>query len=220
LCDYRAMRVRRSFCFVDLSGFTAMTEASGDEQAVAVLTGFRAAVRDICSRRAVRIAKWLGDGAMLVSVETAPIVSTALELLFKCGAKQVAVRCGITTGSVILLEGDDYIGHCVNIAARLCDLAHAGEVLASPDLVPHMPPWSVLIERKELEVSGLGHPVAVVRLALRSSDLSVTDPICGIPLCRDSAFEIRTDGSGAPVLLCSASCLETWVGRERINAEG
>jgi len=214
------MRVRRSFCFVDLSGFTAMTEESGDEQAVSVLTGFRAAVRDTCSRRAVRIAKWLGDGAMLVSVETAPIVATALELLFRCESRQVAVRCAITTGSVILLEGDDYIGHCVNIAARLCDLASAREVLATPDLIPHMPPWSQVIEQKAVGLRGLEHPVEVVRLGLRSSDLSVPDPVCGIPLCRDSAVEIRTDGSGVPVLLCSTSCLETWSSRERVSAEG
>ena len=73
------MRVRRTFAFLDLSGFTALTESEGDEHAVAVLAVFRAALRDICSRRAVRIAKWLGDGAMLVSVETMPLVAAALE---------------------------------------------------------------------------------------------------------------------------------------------
>ena len=38
------MRVERSFAFVDLCGFTRFTDAHGDEQAVAVLTRFRAAV--------------------------------------------------------------------------------------------------------------------------------------------------------------------------------
>ncbi len=87
----------------------------------------------------MRIAKWLGDGAMLVSVETTPVIAAALELLQRSAANPVAVRCGITTGRVILLEGDDYIGHSVNVAARLCDVAGANEVLAIPDLVPHFP---------------------------------------------------------------------------------
>ena len=37
-------------------------------------------VRDICSRRGVRVAKWLGDGAMLVGVETTPLVAATLEM--------------------------------------------------------------------------------------------------------------------------------------------
>ena len=215
LCDHRAVRVRRSFCFVDLSGFTAMTEASGDEQAVAVLTGFRAAVRDTCSRRGVRIAKWLGDGAMLVSVETTPVVAAALELLHRTAEIRVAVRFGITTGRVILLEGDDYIGHSVNVAARLCDIAGANEVLAIPDLVPHLPPWVTVLTTADVAVRGLEHPVEVVRLGLGApSDGHVSDPVCGIPLTSGTAVEIRADRSGGQVLLCSESCLETWLGRE------
>jgi len=79
------VRVRRTFAFVDLSGFTALTELEGDERATALLSAFRSMVRDICSRRGVRIAKWLGDGAMLVGVDTTPLVAACLEL-------QVAVK--------------------------------------------------------------------------------------------------------------------------------
>jgi class 3 adenylate cyclase len=215
--------VRRSFCFVDLSGFTALTEASGDELAVSVLTGFRAAVRDTCSRRGVRIAKWLGDGAMLVSVETTPVVAAALELLHRSAPNPVAVRCGITTGRVILLEGDDYIGHSVNVAARLCDVAAASEILASPDLVPYLPRWATVLATGEVVVRGLGHPVEVVHVGLCAPQGCVADPVCGIPLTPEIAVEIRTDSFGATVLMCSESCLETWLGRdgsEGVSARG
>jgi adenylate cyclase len=205
---------------VDLSGFTAMTQASGDERAVALLTGFRAAVRDICSRRGVRIAKWLGDGAMLVGVETTPVVAAALELLFRSTTKPVAVRCGITTGSVILLEGDDYIGHSVNIAARLCDVAAADELLATPEMVSFLPAWATVVEEKQLALRGLERPVDVVRLGLREpGEFSAPDPVCGIPLSRGLAVEVRDDREGGSVFLCSESCLETWMGRKS-QAEG
>ena len=49
---------------------------------VDVLTAFRALLRDICARRGVRIAKWLGDGVMLVCVTTRPLLETVLELHF------------------------------------------------------------------------------------------------------------------------------------------
>lgn len=79
------MRVRRTFAFVDVSGFTALTELKGDEDAVEVLTTFRCLLRYICGRRGVRIVKWLGDGAMLVCVETAPLVAAVLELHYAWG---------------------------------------------------------------------------------------------------------------------------------------
>ena len=72
------MRVRRSFAFVDVKGFTALTEHDGDERAVEVLTAFRSLLRSICARRSVRIAKWLGDGAMLVCVEIGPLLEAII----------------------------------------------------------------------------------------------------------------------------------------------
>ncbi len=137
------MRVRRTFAFVDLSGFTALTEAEGDERAVGVLAVFRSTLREICSRRAVRIAKWLGDGAMLVSVESKPLVAATLEMKFAADSspEPVAIKCGITIGHVILLEGDDYIGHAVNVASRLCDMAVGHEVLALAEVVAELPAW-------------------------------------------------------------------------------
>lgn len=193
-----------------------MTEESGDERAVSVLTGFRAAVRDICSRRAVRIAKWSGDGAMLVSVETTPIVCAALELQFRSINRPVAVRCGMTTGSVILLEGDDYIGHSVNIAARLCDVAASDEVLTSIDMIPFLPPWAAVIESRELMLRGLSHPVEVAVLGLAAAGADgVADPVCGIPLTHDIAACVHGGGDEPHVLLCSESCRETWLSRPR-----
>src|ERR1700678_4661633 len=102
------VRVSRSFAFVDVSGFTALTELEGDEHAVEVLTAFRTLLREICARRGVRIAKWLGDGVMLVCVETPPLLATILELHYVVGtvsspAQSVSIRSGITSGDVILM---------------------------------------------------------------------------------------------------------------------
>ena len=54
------MRVERTFAFLDLCGFTAYTEAEGDDAAVAVLARLRAALRAVSEERGVRITKWLG----------------------------------------------------------------------------------------------------------------------------------------------------------------
>ena len=207
------MRVRRTFAFLDLSGFSALTEAEGDERAVAVLTVFRAALRDICSRRGVRIAKWLGDGAMLVSVETTPLVAATLEMQCAVDAapEEVAVRSGITSGAVILLEGDDYVGHAVNVAARLCDLAQSREVLAVRSIVADLPRWAVVEAADEVMVRGLEHPVEVIRLCLPCPGPdTVPDPVCQIPLTDATATTRCPDGDGRELLFCSESCADTW----------
>jgi adenylate cyclase len=210
------VRVRRTFAFVDLSGFTALTEAEGDERAVSVLAVFRSTLRVICSRRAVRIAKWLGDGAMLVSVESKPLVAAALEMKFAADAapEPITIKCGITIGHVILLEGDDYIGHAVNVAARLCDMAVGHEVLALAEVVAELPAWGTAESTDEVSVRGLEQPLSVVRLGLhRPGPGAVADPVCQIPLTEQTAFESRRDANGATLLFCSDSCLETWVER-------
>jgi len=208
--------VRRTFAFVDLSGFTALTEAEGDERAVSVLSVFRSTLRVICSRRAVRIAKWLGDGAMLVSVDSKPLVAATLEMKFAADSspEPVAVKCGITIGSVILLEGDDYIGHAVNVASRLCDMAAGHEVLALSEVVSELPAWGMAEATDEVTVRGLEQPLHVVRLGLhRPGHRAIPDPVCQIPLTPDTAFDRRRDANGATLLFCSDSCLETWVER-------
>lgn len=210
------MRVQRAFAFIDLSGFTALTESQGDERAVSLLTVFRATVRAICSRRAVRIAKWLGDGAMLVSTDAKPLVAAALETAFAAEneTEPIVVKCGIAHGSVILLEGDDYIGHAVNVAARLCELADGHEVLAVADMIGDVPPWGTVEAADEVSIRGLEQPIAIVRLGLhRPGRGTIRDPVCRIPLTPDTAFARHGDIDGATLLFCSDSCLETWLER-------
>ena len=63
------MRVPRTFVFVDISGFTNFTNENGDDAAGRLLASWRAVTRDVASETGVRIAKWLGDGCMIVAVD-------------------------------------------------------------------------------------------------------------------------------------------------------
>lgn len=207
--------MHRCFAFLDLSDFTALTDTRGDERAVEVLHTFRALLREVCSRRGVRIAKWLGDGAMLVSVENLPLLETALEVQFASASRPgVLIRTGVTAGPVILCEGDDYIGMAVNVAARLCELAPAGTTLADPELVDFLPKWGEASESQDVAVRGLARTVRACRVALRSlQPPSSPDPVCGIPLVPDVAAAISQSEFGPELLFCSASCYDTWLHR-------
>ena len=214
------MRVRRSFAFVDLCGFTSLTSAHGDEEAVTHLAGFRIAVRETCSRRGVRIAKWLGDGAMLVCVEEAPLVAAVLELEHRIAGSSLALRAGATVGDVILFEGDDYIGNAVNMAARLCDLAAPHEVLASPEIAEFAPDWVQCVDLGERAIRGVGQASVVELSACRHGDRFVVDPVCLMQLPDDRVPVTRTTTEGEVVGFCSESCAETWDGRRSAPDRG
>lgn len=216
------MRVHRTFAFVDLSGFTALTEAQGDERAVTLLDAFRSLVRTVCSRRGVRIAKWLGDGAMLVGVDTTPVLAASLEMQFASArsSEAMAVRSAVSCGEVILYEGDDYIGHCVNMAARLSELAVGGEVLATAESLAALPPWAAVLQTTEVAIRGIERPFEVGHLGFQPLDGEVVpDPVCGIPLARPVAVEVVRDRLGGELWFCSDSCRDTWERRPGPESE-
>jgi adenylate cyclase len=202
------MRVGRGFAFLDLSGFTSFTDAHGDEEAGQVLTGFRAAVREVSSRRGVRVAKWQGDGAMFVSVEAQPLVEAVLEIEEKVdhAASPLRLRGGVTFGHVILFEGDDYIGSAVNLAARLCDVAAPHEILVALELQPYVPAWAVSEDAGLVEVRGFAQPIPVLRVHRREDATdTVCDPVCRMELPVDAVAVHRGDES-----FCSESCADVW----------
>jgi adenylate cyclase len=159
-----AVRVERHFAFVDLSGFTSFADVQGDDAAVDVLIGFREATRRVATEFGVRIAKWLGDGCMLVSVDASQLVASVIELdrEYDDLGLPLAVHAGVAGGSVILLEGDDYTGRAVNLASRLADAAQPHEILCTPELAELAPPNSTCVPVGEMSVPGFARPVEVV----------------------------------------------------------
>jgi class 3 adenylate cyclase len=161
------MRVPRTFVFADLSGFTNYTAANGDDAAAYLLSAFRGVAREVASDRGVRIAKWLGDGCMIVAVDHADGAAAALDLDERARkvCAPLALRVGMASGYSLLFEGDDYIGLAVNLAARLCDAAGPYEVLMPADQVEDLPEGVTAVPHGEVALRGFPQPVKVVTLA-------------------------------------------------------
>lgn len=159
-------RVTRTIGFIDLSGFTRFTMEEGDEAAVGALKFFRDVTREVCARHGVRIAKWLGDGAMLIGVEAEDLAETMTEMrkIFTDSDSPLPLRAGVATGPVILFEGDDYIGSIVNLASRLCDKALPGQLLAPKDFVSAIMVNTEAISIGPVTVNGFPEPIEIVAL--------------------------------------------------------
>jgi hypothetical protein len=191
--------VERNFAFVDITGFTEFCDKHGDHAAIDVLTRFRTLCRHISARRGVRVAKWLGDGAMLVGVEEGPVIASVAELVARTPAEGIDTHGGIASGTVLLFEGDDYVGRPPNLASRLCDAAEPGEILTH-SLSSELPPWIETRDSVTVEVAGVGELMAQsVGVRRHVADSLVGDGLGGDPLVSDGlvADDPVADGTAA-----------------------
>jgi class 3 adenylate cyclase len=90
-------------CFVDLTGFTSLTEEQGDEVAARIAASLVALVEDISRRHGGRPVRWLGDGGMFLFKEPTAGIGAALEIAERApGAGLPPTHIGIHAGPVIL----------------------------------------------------------------------------------------------------------------------
>lgn len=120
-------QVPMTIVFSDLEGFTTFTSERGDLEASALLTDHYDAVESITRSRGGRVVKKIGDGHMLAFREPAAAVMASLDLTTATPGP-LRLRAGAHGGAVVRTE-DDLIGHVVNVAARVTDLASGGTSL-------------------------------------------------------------------------------------------
>jgi class 3 adenylate cyclase len=121
-----------TFVFVDLAGYTTLTEAHGDQVAARVASEFQRAMTGLSREHGAWHVKSMGDGAMIWAPDAARAVALAADTLDEVGSRGdlLPVRIGIHTGPAVMC-GWDWYGSTVNVAARLADEAGANEALIS-----------------------------------------------------------------------------------------
>jgi class 3 adenylate cyclase len=131
----RSEVIEGTVVFTDIVGFTEFTALQGDEGAMQLLSVQERLVRGVLPPES-RIVKELGDGLLLWFDDACAAVRTSLRLQERFEHESsnselpLWVRCGMHTGRQTR-RGTDLIGHDVNIAARVVDVAGPGEVLLS-----------------------------------------------------------------------------------------
>ncbi len=126
--------VTRGFLFADLRGYTEFVERAGDSRAADLLERYRALVRGVVARRGGAEIKTEGDSFYIVFSSASGAVRAGLDLAAAAARDQhpdpIRVGVGIHAGEAA--EGSEgYVGSAVNIAARVCAQAAAGEVLVT-----------------------------------------------------------------------------------------
>lgn len=124
-----------ALCFLDLTGFTQLTQDVGDVAAAQLIERLNKIVLRISVQYDGRPVKWLGDGVMMVFPDPGSGTIAAIEMVRALTeASLPPAHVGLHAGPVVFQEGD-YYGQTVNLAARIGEYARPGEVLVSKAVV-------------------------------------------------------------------------------------
>ncbi|HWB57576.1 MAG TPA: adenylate/guanylate cyclase domain-containing protein [Gaiellaceae bacterium] len=150
--------------FLDLSGFTGLTGAKGDEEAARLAVQLSDLVQETTASRSGRAVKSLGDGVMLHFREPGEAVSAALDLVDAIArAGLPAARVGIAAGPVVFRDGD-YFGRAVNMASRITDYARPSEVLVNETVAESAAaPGTAFEDLGVVELKGIREPARLFR---------------------------------------------------------
>ena len=124
-----------TMAFMDLSGYTALTEERGDETAAELATSLAQLVQRTATHHDGEAMKFLGDGVMFRFRDPVAAVRGALEVVGETQPLALPpAHVGMHIGAVIERDGDVF-GRTVNLASRLSGKAGPGEVLVSREVV-------------------------------------------------------------------------------------
>ena len=131
LVSQRREAAAQAVAFVDLSGYTALTEERGDLAAVEVASRLAAVVDRVARAHRGRPIKWLGDGVMILFRDPRDaVLGTLATVEHAADSGLPPAHAGVAAGPVVFRDGDVY-GRTVNLAARISGHAGPGEVVVN-----------------------------------------------------------------------------------------
>ena len=200
-----------TFLFADLAGFTALTEAHGDERAADIALELCSEINRHLPEDAEDL-KMLGDACLLRVGDAIQAIELGLRLTGEVARRHgfPDVRVGMHTGSAAQ-RGADWFGSTVNIAARVSELAGPCDVLLTAAT------WEaagalegVLFEdRGSCELRHVAAPIHLYRARTRqvahTTGRWAIDPVCRMRVDVDQASTSLAH-AGATFFFCSAIC--------------
>jgi adenylate cyclase len=204
----------RTIAFADLSGFTALTEAHGDEIGTAIALRFYDMTRSLL-RNGASLVKTIGDAVMIAAPDPATAIEVILELqaLTDSTPNFPMIRAGLHVGPV-REEDHDYFGASVNLAARVAAYARSGQILctaAAASRVAESSPGT-LVQIGPVSLRNVHDPVVLYEVRNRAVVAAAAhiDPICRMHVTSDAAVA-RVKSGTTEYYFCSFSCLRTFV---------
>jgi class 3 adenylate cyclase len=150
--------------FTDLEGFTSFTATHGDEAAIALLADHHREAGPLVRRNGGRIVKHIGDGLLCTFHDPQGGLRGAVELLGSA-PEPLRLRAGVHVGEAIS-SPDDVIGHVVNVAARVTEIAKGGHALATLEAIEAAGPTNGVSvgKSRSRKLKGVGERMSIVEI--------------------------------------------------------
>ena len=200
-----------TFLFADIAGFTALTEAHGDEQAVQLVDDFAAVVQAELPKVAGEYIKSVGDALMLRVPDPADAIRLGLWITRNAmsGHQAPSVRVGGHYGSAVERSGD-YFGTTINVAARVSALARGGELLVTGNTAALAPDIDTVFyeSRGRQTLRNIAEPMEIFAVVPMDEDADhlVVDPVCKMAVDPERAVG-RLLLEGSAYYFCSLGCV-------------
>ncbi|MBL8536812.1 MAG: SUMF1/EgtB/PvdO family nonheme iron enzyme [Hyphomonadaceae bacterium] len=121
-----------SIVAVDVVGFSSMSERD-QRNAARKVEALRARIEATAAKHGGRLFNTAGDGFMLEFASAGAALGAVQDILDRRAKGEPPIRVGAHVGDVIVTATNDLLGHGVNVAARLQELADAGAALVSSE---------------------------------------------------------------------------------------
>lgn len=165
----------KTFLIADVRGFTSFTSERGDEAAAALAEAFARITEPTVVAGGGSVLQYRGDEALAVfdSTRAAIVTARALQEAYVVGDGDAAipVGIGIDVGEAVMVN-DGYRGAALNLAARLCGVAAAGEILVTREVVHLAGPIDGISfeDRGPSRFKNVPGPVSVLRVVPHADD--------------------------------------------------
>ena len=156
-----------AICFLDISGYTRLTQERGDDAAADMVSTVSRLVQRSSVQHGGKPIKWLGDGVMFYFGDPGRGVRAALEMVDGLATAGLPpAHVGLHAGPVLYQEGD-YFGQTVNLSARIADYARSGEVLVTHAVADDCQDKAVTFaDIGQVDLKGVAGPVHLLKADL------------------------------------------------------
>jgi class 3 adenylate cyclase len=197
----------RCVAFVDLAGFTALTETHGDHDAADLAVRF-ASLSVGALGVGQRVVKTIGDAVMLEAPDPVAGVALVSRICERADAEDLfpVLRAGLHHGPVVERDGDLF-GATVNLAARVAAHAAGEQVLATAVVADAVGLAGGSVRSVgDVSLRNMAEPVELweVELGHERHD-RVVDPVCRMAIDRSKAAGRLAD-RGRKYWFCSLTC--------------
>lgn len=204
--------MEQTFCFVDLAGFSALTEVHGDETGADLIERFTNMARAVLIGNGELVAT-VGDALFVVFQEPTACLSFLGWLWRRTEEERnfPALRAGVHQGEAVR-RGNDFYGTAVNIAARVAAQARGGQVLGTGAIAAAASQLNLRARSLGVvELKNIRTPLQLFAISIATDDApDVIDPVCRMRVIPNHAAA-HLEADGEEHWFCSRECLRDFV---------